>query len=76
MVQPIPFRREKPTGRVSSRIGWFGRVIMRMEFEVRIIDSTPLRQQDREKVLNTFTYWRDAKKDDVIDMKVFDGDLL
>ena len=73
MVQSVPFRREKPTGRVSSRIGWFSRVIMRMEFNVEIVDSNPY---SGGKLLNTYNYWRDAKKEDVIDMKVFDGDLL
>jgi hypothetical protein len=59
MVSPIAFKVESsPTGRTRARRGWFGKMIVQMEFNV----DTRIGLKTEH---NTGTRWRDATEADL-----------
>lgn len=61
MVAPVPFHRETKTGRARPRVGLFRRVLMQVEISVEVFHEYP----SGPVILRQYTYWRDARPDDV-----------
>lgn len=72
MVAPVSHKEERGlTGRSRGRVTWLGRVVMQVEVNVDLIDPVPY--SSGPKVLRSYTTWRDARREDVIEHKIMEG---